>query len=398
MGGRAAEPGVGRLLLVVDSLDLGGAERHVAGLAAALRRRGCEVVVACSTRGMLARSLEREGVPFVSMTRRLAKRRFSPAFARGIRRLLAGRGRFDLVHAHVYAAAAASAAATLGLGVPLVVTEHTEASWQGRRARAVTRWYCRRARHIIAVSTPIRRRLIGRDGVPPQKISVIPTALPEAEGGGIPSGAPAENGRLAGVVARLQPEKGVATFLEAASRIAPRAPGVRFVVVGDGPLRGELSELAAGLGLEGRVRFLGFRPDAREIIRRLDVLVVPSFTEGAPLVVLEAMASGVPVVASAVGGIPDQIRHGREGLLVPTGDPVALGEALLSLLDNPGLARRMGEAGRERASSAFGHDRMVRRIESVYRPVLSGRPAADVVRAADAERPPAGGLTRGSPS
>lgn len=387
--------GPGRLLLVVDSLDLGGAERHVAGLAAALRRRGYDVVVACSTRGALAPSLEREGLPVLSMTRRLAKRRFSPAFARGLRRLLSGGERFDLVHAHVYAAAAASAAAGLGLGVPLVVTEHTEASWQGWRARAVTRWYCRRARHVIAVSTPIRRRLIGRDGVPPEKVSVIPAALPEVEppGADPTEAVPGRNGRLAGVVARLQPEKGVATFLEAVARIAPRVPGVRFLVVGDGPLREELVGMAGRLGLRGRVRFLGFRPDAREIIRHLDVLVVPSLTEGSPLVVLEAMASGVPVVASAVGGIPDQIRHGREGLLVPTGDPAALGEAMLSLLSDPGYARRMGAAGRRRAVSDFGHDRMVSRIESVYRAVLAGRSGATLAPGGPGEeRPPVGGL------
>ncbi|QYJ16884.1 D-inositol-3-phosphate glycosyltransferase [Rubrobacter xylanophilus DSM 9941] len=384
-----------RLLLVVDSLDLGGAERHVAGLAAALRGRGHRVVVSCSTRGALAASLEREGVPVVSMTRRLVKRRFSPAFALGVRRLLRREG-VELVHAHVYASAAASAAATFGLGVPLVVTEHTEASWQGRRAREITRWYCRRARHVIAVSTPIRRRLIGRDGVPPGKVSVIPTALPEVEPPGADSvsgGAVARDGRLAGVVARLQPEKGVGTFLRAAARIAPLAPDVRFLVVGDGPLREELVGLAGRLGLGGRVSFLGYRPDAREIIRRLDVLVVPSFTEGAPLVVLEAMASGVPVVASAVGGIPDQIRHGREGLLIPAGDAVALGEAMLSLLRDPESACRMGAAGRRRAASAFGHDRMVRRIESVYRAVLAGRSEATAtVAGQDVEQPPVGGL------
>ncbi|BBL81178.1 glycosyl transferase [Rubrobacter xylanophilus] len=381
-----------RLLLVVDSLDLGGAERHVAGLAAALRGRGCRVVVACSTRGALAASLEREGVPVVSMTRRLVKRRFSHAFALGVRRLLRREG-VELVHAHVYASAAASAAATFGLGVPLVVTEHTEASWQGRRAREITRWYCRRARHVIAVSTPIRRRLIGRDGVSPEKISVIPTALPEVEPPGVDPGAVAPDGRLVGVVARLQPEKGVATFLRAVARIAPLAPDVRFLVVGDGPLREELAGLAGRLGLRGRVSFLGYRPDAREIIRRLDVLVVPSFTEGAPLVVLEAMASGVPVVASAVGGIPDQIRHGREGLLVPTGDSAALGEALLSLLRDPESACRMGAAGRRRAASAFGHDRMVRRIEYVYRTILAGRRGLAALPAGPGEeRPPVGGL------
>ncbi len=124
-----------------------------------------------------------------------------------------------------------------------------------------------------------------------------------------------------------------------------------------------------------RVCFLGFRSDAREITSLLDVLVVPSLTEGAPLVVLEAMAAGVPVAASSVGGIPDQIRHEREGLLVAPGDAEALGEAILGLLRDPAYARSLGEAGRRRAGSEFGYGTMVQRIEDVYREVL-GRPAS----------------------
>jgi glycosyltransferase involved in cell wall biosynthesis len=113
-------------------------------------------------------------------------------------------------------------------------------------------------------------------------------------------------------------------------------------------------------------------------MRSLDVLVVPSLTEGSPLVTLEAMAAGVPVVASAVGGIPDQIRHDKEGLLVPPGDTGALGDALLELLRDPDRARRLGEAGRRRAASQFSHATMVRRIEEIYRDVL-GRPAAQSI-------------------
>ena len=140
-------------------------------------------------------------------------------------------------------------------------------------------------------------------------------------------------------------------------------------------MRGELEALAERLEVGGRVCFLGFRPDAQQITGLLDVLVVPSLTEGSPLVVLEAMAAGVPVVASSVGGIPDQIRHQREGLLVPPGDPETLGDALYGLLRDPAYARLLGEAGRRRAHSEFSHGTMVNRIEDVYREVLD-RPAA----------------------
>jgi glycosyltransferase involved in cell wall biosynthesis len=112
----------------------------------------------------------------------------------------------------------------------------------------------------------------------------------------------------------------------------------------------------------------------------MDVLVVPSLTEGSPLIVLEAMAAGIPVVASAVGGIPDQLRNGQEGILVPPDDPDALGEALGALLRDPAYARRLGETGRLRTENEFSHETLVRRIEVVYRAALDGDTALGAAR------------------
>jgi glycosyltransferase involved in cell wall biosynthesis len=365
-------------LLVVDSLEVGGAERHVVDLAGALRRKGHGVTVACSATGGLSDLLDGANVPVRVLLDRLVKRRVSVTYARGLRRLVREQ-RFDLVHAHIYASAAASALATVGTGVPLVVTEHTEGAWQGRHARLLSRLIYRRARSVIAVSSPIRGHLLERDGVPPEKISFIPNAVISASGRkpGTTSTLPDERreGPLVGVVARLQPEKGVANFLKAAARVSAACPAARFLVVGDGPLREELLRLADRLGLRERVRFLGHRADARELVGLLDVLVVPSLTEGTPLIVLEAMAAGVPLVASAVGGVTDQVRHGKEGLLIPPGDATALGDALLELLQDPDRAHRLGEAGRRRADSVFSHAAMVRKIEGVYHAALGHPPA-----------------------
>jgi len=374
-----------RLLLVVDSLEVGGAERQVVDLAVALRREGYEVTVACSVAGDLSGLLEEAGIPVRPLLDRLAKRRFSVAYAWRLRRLLR-KERFDVVHAHIYASAVAATIATLGTGVPLVITEHTEASWQTWRARWVSRWVYRRVERVIAVSTPIRRRLIERDDVHPDLITIVPNAVASASEPHADASLPAElrERPLVGVVARLQPEKGVANFLKAATRVAPQFPEAHFVVAGDGPLRWELVALAEDLNLSKRVQFLGFRSDASALMRFLDVLVVPSLTEGSPLVTLEAMAAGVPVVASAVGGIPDQIRHEKEGLLVPPGDTGTIGDALLTLLGDSNRARRLGEAGRRRATSQFSHATMVRQIEDVYRDIL-GRPAAQSVAPGEPE-------------
>src|SRR5215207_5011088 len=373
-----------RVLLVVDALEVGGAERHVVDLASALHRKGYEVEVACSITDGLSKPLEEAGVPVRPLTRRLVKRRVSLAYTRGIRKLLR-EGRFDLVHAHIYASAVAAAIATRGTGLPLVVTEHTEASWQNRWARLCSRWTYRRARRIIAVSTPIERRMSERDGVPPELVTLIPNAVISASGNppdlaeALPDGW--SERPLVGVVARLQPEKGVAIFLKAAAHVSKISPEARFLVVGDGPLREELLDLVGRLGLRERVRFLGYRADARALTGLFVVLNDTAITEGSPLIVLEAMAAGVPVVASAVGGIPDQVRHGEEGLLVPPDDPDALAETLGTLLRNPTRARRLGEAGRRRAGNEFCHDTLVRRIEAIYCAALDGAAFHDATEA-----------------
>ena len=358
---------------MVDSLDVGGAERHVIGLATALVSEGHAVTLACSVNGALASSAEAAGVTIRPLLGRLVKRRLSLPFAWQLAGLVR-REPFDLVHAHIYASEVASALATLGTRVPLVLTAHTEADWQGRRARWLNRYAYRRASHVVAVSDNIGRQLIERDGVPPDQVTTIPNALPP-----LPMTLPTPTllfeknghaGPVIGVVARLQPEKGVEYFLRAAAEVARSATGARFVVIGDGPLRRELEALAEQLGLGERVRFLGLRPDAPTLVAGFDLLAVPSLSEGTALRVLEAMAAGVPIVASAVGGIPDQIRHEREGLLVPPGDPAALATAILSLTRDPLRARCLGEAGRRRLVSCFGYDVMLRRILAIYHAAL----------------------------
>ena len=147
------------LLLAVDSLEVGGAERHVVDLATALHRKGYRVEVACSVAGELSETLGAAGVPVWPLMGRLVKRRVSLAYARGIRSLLRERP-FDLVHAHIFASAVAASIATLGKNVPLVVSEHTEASWQTWLSRRVSGWAHRRATRTIAVSMPIEQRLI----------------------------------------------------------------------------------------------------------------------------------------------------------------------------------------------------------------------------------------------
>jgi glycosyltransferase involved in cell wall biosynthesis len=181
---------------------------------------------------------------------------------------------------------------------------------------------------------------------------------------------------VAGLVGRLVPIKAPALFLAAAGRVLQSLPEARFVVVGDGPLRGQLERQAVDLGLGDRVSFTGWRSDLAEVYGALDLVVCCSLNEGTPVSVIEASAAGKAVVGTWVGGMPSVIQDGVTGLLVPPGEEEALAAAMTRLLADASLARQMGSAGstlsRERHSSA----RMVSQVRALYLRLLSREPLA----------------------
>jgi glycosyltransferase involved in cell wall biosynthesis len=172
-------------------------------------------------------------------------------------------------------------------------------------------------------------------------------------------------------VGRLSPEKDVATLLRATAIVVRREPSFRLLIAGDGPCAAELRDLAGALGVRGRVEFLGEVRDVPGLLRRAGVFVLPSLSEGLALTVLEAMACGLPVVATKVGGTSEAVLEGETGLLVPAGDPRALADALLRVCRDATLARTLGAAGRARAHQHFDARVMVQRYESLYNEVLA---------------------------
>ena len=357
-----------KVLRVVDSLDPGGAERHVVDLSCELARRGISVHVACSVGGVLANELERAGIWWVPLMPALVKRRACGEFAARLGRLLR-RGGYQLVHAHMHASTVAAAQACRGSASALVVTEHTEAPWRTADDRRAGRQAFRRAQVVLAVSTPIVELLRTEYGLPAGRVRLVSPAVTPQRVPPAARPAPWRTRPLIGRVGRLQPEKGVDVFLQAAALVSRRLPRALFPVVGDGPLAGELAALVTRLGLDGNVALLGHRSNARAIIGMLDVLAVSSRSDGAPLVVLEALSAGVPVVASAVGGVPDQIGHDREGLLVLPDDPAALAAGIVRVTTEPELASRLRCAALRRAG-CFSFTRMVDAIESTYTDAL----------------------------
>jgi glycosyltransferase involved in cell wall biosynthesis len=179
-------------------------------------------------------------------------------------------------------------------------------------------------------------------------------------------------------VANLRREKAHECLLDAAARLAPRHPALRYTIVGDGPRADELQALAWTLGIADRVRFLGHREDVTELLADADVFVLPSRSEAFPNGALEAMAAGLPVVACRVGGLTDLVEHGRTGLLVPPDDPAALADALDALVRSPGTARTFGGAARAEVAARYSYDRMVAGFEELYVTELkaAGWPAA----------------------
>ena len=182
------------------------------------------------------------------------------------------------------------------------------------------------------------------------------------------------------VVAGLRAEKRIDVLIAAAPRILERHPDAEFLIAGDGKHRQPLVEQARALGVLDRVRFLGHRDDVAAVHAMSDVFVLPSRSEAFPNAVMEAMASGLPVVASDVGGIPELVRDGRTGRLVPPGDSGALAAAMLDLFDNPQRLAAFGREGRRQIERTYSFERMVSQFEELYATELDLRLSARPVR------------------
>jgi glycosyltransferase involved in cell wall biosynthesis len=176
----------------------------------------------------------------------------------------------------------------------------------------------------------------------------------------------APNAPVAGTVCVLRPQKDVATMVRAMALVHERVAGLRVVIAGDGPDRRELDQLVASLGLTDVVIFLGRRTDVPDVLATLDVAVSSSVFEGAPLAMLEFMEAGLPIVATAVGGVPDLVAEGLGGYLVAPHDPAALGDRVVATLADGARAREMGEYNRRRRREEFDLDTIVRRLEDLY--------------------------------
>ncbi|MGH9182271.1 MAG: glycosyltransferase family 4 protein [Acidimicrobiales bacterium] len=359
--------GEGRRLLQLLGPSSGGIRRHVACLAEHLDAAGWEVSVAGP--GGVMDGLGPLQHP-VAVPSRLTPRRVAAA-RRDLRPLV---GVVDLVHAH--GLKAGWLAASLRRRPPLVVSVHNLVLGTGGAApalRALEGLLVGRADAVIATSAEVARRLSGVAGADRVVVALPVGPRPQvrrdrdqvraALGVG-----PGE--RLLLTPARLHPQKGLDTLLAAVGRLRLRVGGLRAVVLGEGPLDGELRRRRAELDLDDVVALAGWRPSIADELAAADVVVVPSRWESSPLVVVEALSLGRPVVATAVGAVPDVVVDGVSGRLVPVDDAAALATAIEELLGDPAAAAAMGLAGRRMVEARYDPHDLVDRVEAVYRDVL----------------------------
>jgi glycosyltransferase involved in cell wall biosynthesis len=241
--------------------------------------------------------------------------------------------------------------------------------------RLAARWTDR----LIAVSAPTAKKGLARRIGEPGQYVVIPSGIPldrfaapvdaaEVLRGRAALGLGPED-RVVGCVMRLAEQKDPLTFVDVASRVARKFGDARFVIVGDGPLRGEVERAIVDRGLAGRIVLTGIRGDIDKLLPLFDVFLATSRWDGLPRTILQAMAARVPVVSTHVEGVGEVITDGTSGMLCDVGDADALSRGVLDLLDDPALASRMTAAAASRVQ-AYGEDAMVRRIEEVYQEVL----------------------------
>ena len=348
-----------KILFVLHSHSYGGAEMHLAELARGLAGRGHALAYAGPGGTWLAGRLGAAGVD----CRSLPMHGFVDPWSMGRLAWVARRWGADLIHGHLTRGAYYAGIGGRLAGLPVVATAHSTNA--GKHFGGATR--------IIAVSWAVAD-FLDRSGYDRARVSLVyhgvadPLAVPQRpllrEALALPEGAV-----LAGIVARLVPAKGQDLAVEALTQCPP---AVHLVLIGDAgtPFGRQVRARAAQLGIASRVHFLGFRDDAPQWMRGLDLVLAPSRREALSLTLAEAAAAGLPVVAARVGGIPEIAADWETGLLIPPDDPWLLAAALRRMAGDPGLRARLGASARARYLRDFSLDTMIEGTEAVYRSVL----------------------------
>lgn len=386
------------MLRVIARLNMGGPALHVAYLSAGLAERGYETTLVAGSlargEGSMAFVAEQRGVQIEhvdALSREISPLRDAVAILRLAR--LMRELRPHILHTHTAKAGAVARLATMlagGARPPIVVhTFHGHVlrgyfgSFQTTAFRLLEWWLARRTTRLVAVSPQVRDDLVALGVAPAEKFAVVRLGIELEErvtsersreearrALGIP------NGRfVVGWIGRMTGVKRTDDVLEGLRRLRERGVDACLCMVGDGPDRDHVEQRAHDLGVVRHCLFLGYQEDVAPWYQACDAVILPSANEGTPVSVIEALAAGRPVVATAVGGVPDVVRDGVDGFLVEPGDLDGLAERLARLAADPELRARMGAAGRERVVPRYAVDRLIDDMDTLYRTLLEERTA-----------------------
>jgi glycosyltransferase involved in cell wall biosynthesis len=380
-----------RVLHLITSFEIGGTERQAVELLKRLDRDRFDVRLAVlRNEGPFYREIETlfPDVPEFPLTS-FCNVNAVKQLAR-LRRLMV-REKIDILHAHDFYSSFIGVPAARLAGVRVIACQrHLKLS--DRLVHDVgTRLIHRLAHRVLVNSQAIRDRIIEHGSTPSRKISVIRNGVLETNASRLLARDEIcselsinADAKLIGMVARMQPVKGHSFFIDAAANVLREQANAHFVLVGDGPLRSDIENQIARLGIADRVHLLGDRADVSQLVPGFDLLVLASLHEGSPNAVMEAMAAGVPVVATAVGGTKELITDGETGYLAPPADPAALADRIVFALSREDHRAEITSAARRRINTEYGMDPMVRSVERLYdelmAPGSAGVPACLTLR------------------
>jgi sugar transferase (PEP-CTERM/EpsH1 system associated) len=369
-----------RVMHVMYELRFGGMELGVTKLVNAHDRSRVASSICSCRPATAAKQRLAEHVPLFELRRRAGNDPFLVARLAALMR----RERPHIVHTHAWGTLCEGLLAARLARVPVVVHgEHGTLNTK-RRNLMVQNWAWRRVDQVLSVSSTLAARMAAEVGFPVEGIRTIRNGVDlsrfhqrsQSDARQLLGLDPTDF--VVGTVGRLVPVKNQVMLLDAAAALERRNVRVTTVIVGDGPLMEELRSRADALGITARVRLLGERPDVERLLAAFDVFVLTSVSEGLSNTIQEAMASGLPVVATRVGGADELVDHDRTGVLVPSNDPIALANALDSLLVAPERRLTMASAARTRAQCEFSLDKMVSAYEELYYGLMQRRDVAPI--------------------